>query len=585
MDPKLRRGGPPRGPARKPIGEILVAHGAVTAEQLAHSLRARALNGKRLGEVLHAAGVPSEYIARALSEQLGIPLVRLNKEPLDVAVLQMVPEAVARRCQAIPIALRDGRLTVAMVDPLDLQAVDDLERAVRRPIDIAVLPRDDFEGAIAQYPAFDLSVEGTLAELASLHTDATDAALDPFVDLVDDAPIVRFVSQMITQALRQRASDIHIEPQERNLRIRFRIDGMLTTVTTAPQQVQAAVVSRVKVQANMNIAEQRVPQDGQIQLAVDGKGVDIRVSTVPTVYGEKVVMRLLDKSTGMLVLHQLGLAPRDQERLRTVVQRPHGIFLMTGPTGSGKTTTLYALLNMLNAPDRNIITIEDPVEYHIPGITQVQVNPKAGLTFANGLRSFLRQDPDIIMVGEIRDTETAATAVQAALTGHLVLSTLHTNDGPGAVTRLLDMSIEPYLAASTLLGAAAQRLVRVLCRECREPVDLDPGVAARLKLDPRALSGPVYRARGCRVCRQSGYRGRTAIFELMQVDEDMQQCILRRAAEHELRRTASRSGMRDLLEDGAAKVAAGITSPEELLRVLGLAETVSVPDYVVPACG
>src|SRR5579884_1435030 len=551
-------GAPRRG--RPQLGEILVARGVITREQLAEALAAQRLNKKRLGENLRMMGITSDKIAEALSEQLGLPLVRLSRLTLDEAVLQAIPEQVARRHQAIPISLTDSRITVALVDPLDVLAVDDIRRRTGREVNVVITPADDFNVAINQYPALDESVEEAIRDVA--------------VTAVEEAPIVRLVSLIISKAVRQRASDIHIEPQERHLRVRYRIDGLLVTVMTPPRHVQAAVVSRLKILANLNIAERRLPQDGRIQLRVDEKEVDIRVSTVPTVYGEKVVLRLLDRSNAMVVLDRLGLGADNRGRLEALVRRPHGIFLLTGPTGSGKTTTLYAILNSLNAPDRNILTIEDPVEYHIAGISQVAVNPRAGLTFAGGLRAFLRQDPDIIMVGEIRDGETAAIAVQAALTGHLVLSTLHTNDAPGAVTRLVDMGVEPFLVASTLLGAAAQRLVRVLCIECKERTALPPDVAARFgwRLDDRPAA--VYTARGCPACGHTGYRGRTALFELMAMTEEMQELVVRRAPDHELRAAAARAGMRSLLEDGVQKVRDGVTSVEEILRVLDVSEGV-----------
>ncbi len=558
---------------RHPLGEILVALGAITREQLAEALAAQRANGKRLGETLCGMGVPTVRIAEALSEQLGLPLVRLTRLNLDESILQAIPEHVARRHGIIPLSLSDSRMTVALVDPLDVVAIDDIRRLSGREVDVVITPADDFAVAVNRYQALDRSVEKAIQEIAVPPLEEREVSLDNLMRMVEEAPIVRLVSLIISKAVRQRASDIHIEPQERHLRVRYRIDGLLVTVMTPPRHVQAAVVSRLKILANLNIAERRLPQDGRIQLRVDEKEVDIRVSTVPTVYGEKVVLRLLDRSNAMVVLDRLGLGADNRGRLEALVRRPHGIFLLTGPTGSGKTTTLYAILNTLNAPDRNILTIEDPVEYHIAGISQVAVNPRAGLTFAGGLRAFLRQDPDIIMVGEIRDGETAAIAVQAALTGHLVLSTLHTNDAPGAVTRLVDMGVEPFLVASTLLGAAAQRLVRVLCIECKERTALPPDVAARFgwRLDDRPAA--VYTARGCPACGHTGYRGRTAVFELMQTTPELQALIVRRAPDHELRAAAARAGMRSLLEDGAQRVLQGLTSAEELLRVLDVRST------------
>jgi type II secretory ATPase GspE/PulE/Tfp pilus assembly ATPase PilB-like protein len=391
-----------------------------------------------------------------------------------------------------------------------------------------------------------------------------------------EAPIVRLVSQIIGQGISQRSSDIHIEAQERDVRVRYRIDGLLTNAMTVPKHLHPAVISRLKILASMDIAEHRLPQDGRIRIRSGSQDVDIRVSTIPSVHGENVVMRLLTRQRTM-GLNELGLSPTDRARIDDIMKRPHGIFLMTGPTGSGKTNTLYALLNVLNTADRKILTIEDPVEYNMPGLMQVQVNTKTGLTFAAGLRSFLRHDPDIIMVGEIRDRETAMIAVQAALTGHLVLSTLHTNDATGVVTRLVDMGVEPYLLASTLLGAGAQRLVRVLCSECREAVAVEPETAAWLGASAETMPQKIYRARGCSTCQDSGYWGRTGIFEIMRVTDKMRAGIAQRIHEHDLRKLAAEDGTQPLLADGARKVAAGITSVNELLRVINIAEIETEP--------
>jgi type IV pilus assembly protein PilB len=563
--------------ARQQLGEILVARGVITPAQLTQALETQRMNRKRLGDNLRAMGVSSEQIAAALSEQLMIPLVRLSGVALKESVLQCLPESFARRHQAIPIALTDMDITIAMVDPLDVLTADDIHRLTGRKVKVAITTAEDFNTAINQYPALDESMEEALKDFTITSEKDKEPTVDSIMQMVQETPIVRLVSLIISRAVRDRASDIHIEPQRNHLRVRFRVDGLLTTVMTPPQRVQAAVISRIKILSSMNIAERRVPQDGRFEIKLDGKDIDIRVSAVPSVHGEKVVMRLLERSATSMTFDALGISQENRTRLATMVRRPHGMFMMTGPTGSGKTTTLYTILNTLNSPDRNIVTIEDPVEYHIAGITQVQVDPKAGVTFVGGLRSFLRQDPNIIMVGEVRDQETAALAVQAALTGHLVLSTLHTNDAPGAVTRLQDMGIEPFRIAATLLGAAAQRLVRVLCPECKEPAALTPEVAARLGLAVNNEPVPIFTPRGCALCNDTGYRGRTAVFELMLMTKEMQQLIAGRAPDHELREAAAKGGMRSLLEDGVQKVLAGITSVEEVLRVL------DVPDKTVTA--
>lgn len=554
--------------ARQRLGEILVARGVITPEQLAEALDVQRINGKRLGDNLRALGISSEQIALALTEQLGVPLVRLRGSNLDEKVLQAIPEKFARRHQVIPTELTDSEITIALVDPLDVMTIDDIQRMTGRKVKVAITTADDFNTAINQYPALDDSMVEAIKDFQMASDDEKELTVDSLMRMSEDAPIVRLVSLIISKAVRQRASDIHIEPQHQHFRIRFRIDGLLTTAMTPPHRVQAAVISRIKVLANMNIAERRIPQDGRIEIKVDGKEVGIRVSTVPSVFGEKVVMRLLERRYSTMGLDALGISPDDTSRLAAMIRRPNGIFLITGPTGSGKTTTLYVLLTILNSPDRNILTLEDPIEYGIAGITQVPVNPKTGLTFATGLRSFLRQDPNVIMVGEIRDTETASLAAQAALTGHLVLSTLHTNNATGAVTRLLDMGIEPYKIAATLLGAGAQRLARLLCPECKEATVLSQDLAARLGLPTNGDPIKIYKPRGCGACGETGYRGRIAIFELMYVNKEIQAHIAARDPEHVLRETAIRAGMHSLLKDGVEKVVAGLTSVEELFRIL-----------------
>lgn len=567
------------GGGRQPWGEILVSRGVITRDQLNRALDAQRGNGMRLGEVLRSMGVASRHIADALSEQLGVPMVRLYKTTLDEAVVRMIPEHLARRHQALPIAATDSRITVALVDPFDVIVIDDIRRLTGREVDVVVTPAEDFDIAISRYLAFDRDPRRTDDDSVAAPVQAGDdsePAPDTLLQMGKEAPIVRLVSQIIGQGIGQRSSDIHIEGQERDVRVRYRIDGMLTNAMTVPKHLHPAVISRLKILANMDIAEHRIPQDGRIRIRSGSQDVDIRVSTIPSVHGENVVMRLLTRQRTM-GLNELGLSPHDRTRIEDIMKRPHGIFMMTGPTGSGKTNTLYALLNVLNTPDRKILTIEDPVEYNMPGLMQVQVNPKTGLTFAAGLRAFLRHDPDIIMVGEIRDKETAMIAVQAALTGHLVLSTLHTNDAVGVVTRLVDMGIEPYLLASTLLGAGAQRLVRVLCSECREPVAVEPETAAWLGASAEGLSQKLYRAKGCSTCQDSGYWGRTGIFEIMRVTDEMRAGIANRMHEHELRKLASEDGTQSLLADGARKVAAGVTSVNELLRVINISETDTEP--------
>ena len=551
---------------RKLLGELLVDAGVIDVAGMARAVGEQAQTKERLGEVLLRLGMASpKDIGRALARQFALPYVDLDDVlPQEVALLA-VPERLARQFQALPLRLEGGKLTVGMVDPLDVLAIDDLRRHTGYDIDLAVITREHFQRALNAYPSPGESVAALTSEITAQAGEEMD--VDHLRSLVDEAPVVRLVNLISLQAVRQHASDIHIEPQEGELRVRYRIDGILYNAMTLRKHAHAAVVSRLKIMADVDIAERRLPQDGAIQLKVDDREVDVRVSTIPTVDGEKVVLRILDKSGGLLGLENVGLLPDDRRRFEALIEKPYGIILLTGPTGSGKTTTLYAILNKLNSIQSNIISIEDPVEYRIRGINQVEVNPKAGLTFARGLRSFLRQDPDIIMVGEIRDEETARIAIHAALTGHLVFSTLHTNDAAGAITRLLDMGIEPFLVASSVVGVITQRLVRVLCDRCKQPYDppreLLESLGAQLAAGDGALtfSRPV----GCEFCNRIGYRGRTGMFEIMVVDEAIKALITRRAPASAIKAEAIRGGMRTLARDGLDKALLGVTSPEEVL--------------------
>lgn len=557
---------------RKLLGEVMVGAGFVAPQHLAEAIALQAANhrGERLGQVLLGMGaVTQQQVGHAIASQLGLDFVDVGAQPPDEHVLLALPEHLARRFRAIPLQVSPRRMTLGMVDPLDILAIDDVRRQTGREIDPAVITHDDFLRILNQYPALDQSVETMIQEIKTRGAD--DEELDTLRRLVDDAPVVRLVNAIILQAVRRRASDIHIEPQEHRVRIRFRIDGTLYNVMTPPKHIQAGVASRVKIMAQMDIAERRLPQDGRIQADVDGRDIDLRVSTIPTIFGEKVVMRILDRGAALVGLDKIGLLSENRQRFESLMSAPYGIILLTGPTGSGKTTTLYGMLNRLNSTESNIITVEDPVEYQLLGVNQVQVNPKAGLTFANGLRSFLRQDPDIIMVGEIRDEETARIAIHAALTGHLVLSTLHTNDAPGAVTRLVDMGIEPFLVASSLVGVIAQRLVRVLCDRCKEAYTPSPEVRQRLGAnDGLRVREPAafYRPVGCDACQGIGYRGRTGIFEIMLMDDALKALVTSRTAANEIRDHAVRAGMATLAADGLAKVMLGSTSPEEVLDVV-----------------
>ena len=557
-------------PYWRPLGELLVEAGAVDVAGLTRAIEEQSQSKERLGEVLLRLGLVSQKdISRALARQLALPYVDLDDVVPQESALLALPEHLARQFQAVPLDLADGTLRLGMVDPLDVLAIDDVRRHTGYDIDVAVVTPDHFLRTLNAYPAPGESVTSLTSEIRTRVSEEMD--VDHLRSLVDEAPVVRLVNLIVLQAVRQHASDIHIEPQKQQLRVRYRIDGILYNAMTLPQHVHAAVVSRLKIMADIDIAERRLPQDGRIPLTVDNHEIDIRVSTIPAVDGEKVVLRILDKSAGGLGLDTIGLLPENHRRFEALIEKPYGIILLTGPTGSGKTTTLYAILNRLNSTERNITAIEDPVEYQIPGINQVQVNPKAGLTFSQGLRSFLRQDPDVIMVGEIRDEETARIAIHAALTGHLVLSTLHTNDAAGALTRLIDMGIEPFLVASSVMGVIAQRLVRVLCERCKQAYLPPPELRQRLGASSGVSGEPqltFWRPAGCEFCNRIGYRGRTGIFEIMVMDESIKSLLTRGAAAGAIKAEAMRAGMRTLADDGLAKAALGVTSPEEVLDVV-----------------
>jgi len=550
------------------LGQILLEAAIVNQAQLQLALEEQRKTGERLGNIVLSMGLGTQDgIAAAIAQQLGIEFIRLADSAPDEAALLTVPEAIARRNQVIPIRERDRDLVVGMVDPLDIVAVDDLRRLTGFNIVPAVITLDDFHRALGQYPSMAGTVSEVIEEILPSQFVEEESA-EVLRAVATEGPIIRLANLMILQAIRARASDIHIEPQEQRVRVRQRVDGVLYPTMTSPRHIQLALVSRLKIMANLNIAERRVPQDGRIELKVDGRPVDLRVSTIPTVWGEKVVMRVLDKSGAFVGVDKLGLQPEDRQRFEAIIGKPHGVVLLMGPTGCGKTTTLYAILNRLNTPQVNIMTIEDPVEYQMPGISQVQVNPLPGLTFVRGLRAFLRQDPDIIMVGEIRDDETAHIAVQAALTGHLVLSTLHTNDTAGAVSRLASMGVEPFLMASSMVGLIAQRLVRVLCERCREPYEPSDDVLARLSLARPATPLTFYRPVGCAYCNHIGYKGRIGIFEILPVDATIKPLIAHNAPAGEIRAAAIAAGMRTLQDDAVSKVINGTTSLEEALRVV-----------------
>ncbi len=584
----LRPASPPALPVRnatvlrgRPLGEILVYTESLAPQKLEEALDAQRGEqaGSRLGEILiRMKALSEEEVLRALAAQLDIPFVaRVDAEAASAGLAKKVPINFAKTAKVLPLGHSDdGSTRVVVADPLDVAALDNLAILLGTRLEPVLATGQAVLDAInAVYDRatdeHDKIMEGL--ETEDLETMAHE--LEEPTDLLeadDEAPIIRLVNSLLFRAVKERASDIHINPEERDLSVRYRIDGELREVIRPPKRIQAALGSRIKIMGGLNIAEKRLPQDGRIRIKIAGKDVDIRLSTVPTAHGERIVMRLLDKSNVLLDLESIGFEPWQLKIMDGLITRSHGIVLVTGPTGSGKTTTLYAALSKINSPNLNILTIEDPVEIQLQGVGQVQVNPKIDLTFASGLRSFLRQDPDVILVGEIRDRETAEIAIQASLTGHLVFSTLHTNDAAGAMTRLADMGVQPFLVASSLVGVLAQRLVRVLCHECKkayhptteelEQASITPKILAQAG-NPRSL----YRSQGCPACQNTGYQGRTGIYELMLVDDDIRQLILKNVDSQSIKRAATERGMLSLLEHGAFKVAQGITTAAEVLSV------------------
>ncbi|MNB81223.1 GspE/PulE family protein [Paenibacillus camerounensis] len=549
---------------KKRLGDLLVENGIISQEQLEEALVEQRKSKRKLGDLLITQGyITEQQLIEVLEFQLGIPHVSLFKYQIDPAITQIIPESMAKRYQVLPFMKEGGKLMVAMADPLDYFAIEDLRMSTGFRIEPAISSRDELTRAIARHYGMRDSMSQMMVELPTQEeieeTEITD----------EDSPIVRLVNQMIQQAVSLRASDIHVDPGENNLSIRFRIDGTLRTERIIPKQMQGFITARLKIMAKLNIAERRLPQDGRIKMQFDYKMVDIRVSSLPTMHGEKIVLRLLDLSTGVKTVESLGFSDWNAGAFQDMISKPYGIILITGPTGSGKSTTLYAALNQLNTESANIITIEDPVEYQLEGVNQVHVNPAIGLTFAAGLRSILRQDPNIVMVGEIRDTDTAEIAVRASLTGHLVLSTLHTNDAVSTILRLRDMGVEPYLIASSLLGVVAQRLVRKICPDCREehtPTEQESIMLRRYGLPDRV----IYRGHGCGSCNNTGYKGRIAIHEVLTINDHLRQMITDSASIEELRAAGKAQGMVHLMEDGFLKVSRGITTLQEVMR-----ETVS----------
>jgi type IV pilus assembly protein PilB len=563
------------------VADIVREVSKVTSEQLRQALEVQKETREPLAQVLVNMGAITEKEkARVLGRQWGVPFVDLGERQIDRDLLKLIPHHLLQRWKAVPIDKNGARLVVAMVNPLDVYAIDQMRLVAGTDIESVIATADDISASLGQSLSAREEIGAALEEMKEeINQDGADVQLeehkreeevsvDQLREMLDDAPVVRLANLIVRQAVREKASDIHIQPEANRVRIRLRIDGILHDAMTVPKKVQAPLVSRIKVMADLDIAEKRAPQDGRISLRVAGREFDFRVSTNPGVNGEKVVMRILDKRGIQVQLHQLGIPATMMEDFDNLINRSYGIIAVTGPTGSGKSTTLYSVLNTINSPEKNILTIEDPVEYQLPGLTQTAVNVRAGVTFATALRTFLRQDPDIILVGEMRDPETALIATEAALTGHLVFSTLHTNDAPTAVARMIEMGVEPFLIASSLIGILAQRLVRVICTECKESYAPPVEAFRRLNLSIDTDTVTFYRGRGCDRCRHTGYRGRIGIFELMPLTDTMRELVLRKAPTHEIRQHALEAGMITLQQDAMQKTLEGITTMEEALRVV-----------------
>ena len=559
----------------KKLGEILLARGAVTEEDLEKALAEQGQTKAFLGQILLRRGVIKKRdLAEALEDQLGVPSVELSDLDIPSEMATYLPENIVRSYRVVPFSVDNNVMSVAMADPLNLTAIESMRLVTGMEVrtffaaeeDVVLTTNQLFDGRVAAYKA----IEDTSSMASEEDGVVTVRELER---MVEDAPVVRLVDSIIQGAITGNASDIHVEPREHAMRVRYRVDGILYDMMQIPKRLQPAVTSRIKIMAGVNIAERRLPQDGRISVKNNGGEYDLRVSTLLTVFGEKVVMRILDKASVLLQLEDLGFLP-DQERLvESLIEKPYGMILSTGPTGSGKTTALYTALNRINSEDRNIVTVEDPVEYQLVGINQSQVHTTAGITFARGLRAILRQDPDIIMVGEIRDLETAEIAIQAALTGHLVFSSLHTNDAASALPRLIDMGVEPFLIASSVIAAIGQRLVRVVCRNCKTTYKPDTKVLDELGVPPEKRKNLVFsRGQGCSTCSNRGYRGRTGVFEILRMNEKIKRLVMEGKSALEIRDAAVADNMVLMQDCGRAKVLDGITTPEEVMRVVYVEE-------------
>jgi type IV pilus assembly protein PilB len=559
-----------RGSSSRFLTDVIVELGLVPAKRVEEAVESSRASGTTPEQALLAGGVLNpDGLARALAERYGLDHLDLSVFTVDMNAVNLVTTAAAKRYQAVPVGFTDKRtLLVAMSDPANVLAVDDIAIMTGFEVRVAVATPEDIADLISRLGRLEDVVSDTDAATQHAEEQQRKAEIVDMRETVDDGPVIKLVNQIMAEAVERHASDVHLAPDGNEVRVRFRVDGVLQEITTVPRSMALGVVSRVKIMADLDIAERRLPQDGRVGLTVDGRHIDLRVVTLPSVHGESIVMRILDKDSVVMKLDRLGLADSERERFEGAIMETYGAVLVTGPTGSGKSTTLYAALQTLNTPEKNIITVEDPVEYQVAGITQVQVSPKAGLTFATGLRAMVRADPDIIMVGEIRDRETAQIAVESALTGHLVLSTLHTNDAPSAITRLIEMGIEPFLVASALDCVLAQRLVRTLCSNCKRRTIISAEIL-RQSGYKALVDLEAYEPVGCRRCGGSGYRGRAGIYEVMSVSPEIRSMTLERRPSEEIREVAVQQGMRRLRDDGLQKVREGRTSIAEVARVLG----------------
>jgi type IV pilus assembly protein PilB len=563
---------------RRSVGSILLARGYINEQVLDDALAFQHNTNEPLLKILIDQGFINDDIkAQVLAEQWHMPFVDVMAEQIASDVLALVDQERAKRYGFVAFKREEGVVSIALSDPTNIELMDYLLATYGRETKFFVAPKNAIYGAIEKYYVVGNSIKEASSEAKTevIAEAGEEISIEQLREMGQDAPVIRLVNTIITQAIVERASDIHVEPQKDHLRIRYRVDGILQEKQKLPRNIQAGVLSRIKIMSNMDIAERRKPQDGRISLRIENKAIDFRVSSLPTIYGEKIVLRILDKSSAMVPLENLGFLNDTLTLFNNVISQPYGMIIISGPTGAGKTTTLYSALNRLNTPGKNIVTVEDPVEYQMDGLNQVQVNVKADMTFANGLRSILRQDPNIVLIGEIRDGETAQIAIEAALTGHLVLSTLHTNDAPSVATRLIDMGIEPFLIASSLIGATAQRLARKICPDCKQPYVPPASALEGLGLSTRGKLEDVtfYKGVGCPKCRGSGYLGRTGIHEMMKVDDDLRHLILNKASARDMSQSARSHGMRTLLEDALVKAREGIITLEEVLRVVSTVES------------